>query len=273
MYSAGEGLGSTFTLKIPLMETPALSREESDVGDETRFNSRRSSATPGDINFAKLPLDDTSSSSLYYRGMGSDEKRGQHEQIALLMESEDPASFVETNCAFDDTHLSAFCPPSHSRSHSLGEFPSSTTLPPSPAEPESDDDSNHPCFEILIVDDSKLNRKMLVKSLLAGHHHCDEAEDGLEAVAMVKKRWNMLETDGIPMYDAILMDFMMPNMDGPTATREIRTLGFKGVVIGVTGNALPSDMQHFMIHGADKVLLKPVDIDTLQSALLKLLGV
>lgn len=271
MYSAGEGLGSTFTLKIPLMETPALSREDSDVGDETRFNSRRSSATPGDINFAKMPLDEVSSGP-FCRGIGS-EKRGQHEQIALLVESEDSASFVEINCAFDETHASSICLPSHSHSHSEDGFATLGTLPPSQAEVESDDDeSNQPCFEILIVDDSKLNRKMLVKSLLAGHHHCDEAEDGLEAIAMVKKRWNMMETEGVPMYDAILMDFMMPNMDGPTATREIRTLGFKGVVIGVTGNALPSDMQHFMIHGADKVLLKPVDIDTLQTSLLKLLS-
>jgi CheY-like chemotaxis protein len=122
-------------------------------------------------------------------------------------------------------------------------------------------------YTILVVDDSKLNRRMLIKSLKDGCHLCDEAEDGEEAVNMVSKKLS----EGGTIFDAILMDFMMPKMDGPTATKKIRDMGYAGIIIGVTGNALPSDVIHFTTSGADRVLLKPVDMDALQGALLSLL--
>jgi hypothetical protein len=84
-------------------------------------------------------------------------------------------------------------------------------------------------LDLLVVDDSKLNRRMLRRLLTAECGHvCDEAEDGLEAVERVRAK--------LPLtYDAILMDFVMPNMDGPTATQEIRKMGYRGLILGVTG--------------------------------------
>ena len=62
-------------------------------------------------------------------------------------------------------------------------------------------------------------------------------------------------------YDVILMDYQMPNMDGPTAIRAIRSLGYKGVIIGVTGNVMALDQQEMIAAGADDVLSKPFEID------------
>jgi CheY-like chemotaxis protein len=62
-------------------------------------------------------------------------------------------------------------------------------------------------------------------------------------------------------YDAILMDFMMPNLDGPSATKQIRDMGYKAPIFGVTGNGLQSDIDHFKAQGANKVFVKPFDVD------------
>jgi DNA-binding response OmpR family regulator len=51
----------------------------------------------------------------------------------------------------------------------------------------------------------------------------------------------------------------MPIKDGPTATAELRAMGYNGAIFGVTGNGLTSDVEHFLSSGADKVLLKPLD--------------
>ena len=57
----------------------------------------------------------------------------------------------------------------------------------------------------------------------------------------------------------------MPRMRGTEATTKIRALGFQGMVIAVTGNALPEDVNDFLDHGADAVMPKPFDINTFKS--------
>ena len=52
------------------------------------------------------------------------------------------------------------------------------------------------------------------------------------------------------------MDFVMTNMDEPTATREIRASGYTAPIFGVTGNDLSTDIEYFMANGVDNVLLK-----------------
>ena len=99
-------------------------------------------------------------------------------------------------------------------------------------------------FDVLIVDDSKLNRKMLSKCLRSDGHSCSEAEDGLDAVMKVKERMEKAKSGGCKMFDVILMDFVMPNLDGPGATRQIRAMGYTGPIFGVTGNGEDDPVQH-----------------------------
>jgi signal transduction histidine kinase len=99
-------------------------------------------------------------------------------------------------------------------------------------------DSKKHVLDLLLVDDSYLNRKLLLKLMRKDGHNCEEAEDGLAAVAQVAYRMRCdIETGGQdPAFDVILMDNVMPNMDGPTATKKIRDMGYKGIIFGVTGN-------------------------------------
>ena len=63
----------------------------------------------------------------------------------------------------------------------------------------------------------------------------------------------------------ILMDFEMPVMNGPDATKRLRELGCKAAIFGVTGNVLADDVEHFRKHGADHVIPKPVYVSQIDS--------
>ena len=68
-------------------------------------------------------------------------------------------------------------------------------------------------------------------------------------------------------YAIIFMDNVMTNVNGPRATREIRSLGFEGLIIGVSGNVFEEDVEHFIESGADAVYAKPLKIDILKGIL------
>ena len=125
---------------------------------------------------------------------------------------------------------------------------------------EKDDDDNLISYRklrrVLIVDDVAMNRKMLKRLLVTRFEECDEAEDGQQAVDMVKEAMALGAN-----YDVITMDYQMPVMDGVTASKCIRKLGFRGQIIGVTGNALLEDLNSFLASGADIIMTKPLSIE------------
>ena len=147
-------------------------------------------------------------------------------------------------------------------------------------------------INVLVVDDSKSCRTMTRKAIMASGKVdtdvcCDMAADGSLAVDLV--RHNMEVYDSLSLsnttlqsvppsmvhsgmtclgaYDLILMDYQMPVMDGPTAIKAIRTLGFKGKIVGLTGNALQSEQNVMLDAGAELVLTKPVNAGDLESVL------
>lgn len=116
------------------------------------------------------------------------------------------------------------------------------------------------CHRVLVVDDAPMNRKLLSRLLTKRGHQVEVAEDGLQAFEKVQAANNQGKR-----YDTILMDYQMPEMDGPTATQKIREGGCDSFIVGITGNVLPQDVAHFKGSGADNVLGKPFSIEELET--------
>lgn len=112
---------------------------------------------------------------------------------------------------------------------------------------------------LLCVDDSAPSRKLMVKMLQRRGYTCYQACDGIDCLEKVK----LLTDEGIAI-DAVLMDYEMPNLNGPDATRELIKRGCNSVVIGITGNVLPEDIKTFVDSGAYDVLGKPLIIEQLE---------
>jgi signal transduction histidine kinase/CheY-like chemotaxis protein len=120
------------------------------------------------------------------------------------------------------------------------------------------------CFRnLLVTDDSAVNRKMMCRSLQSVGFKCFQAADGRECVDIVDKAMRN-EHESI---DLVLMDYEMPRMNGPTACAALRAMDCGIPVVGVTGNVLNEDKQLFMEHGAMRVLQKPFSISELEAVL------
>ena len=122
----------------------------------------------------------------------------------------------------------------------------------------NDISANVPVASVLVVDDAPMNRRMLCRLIQPLVDSATEACDGLEAVNTLK---SALNSDA--PFDLILMDYQMPNMDGPTAAQHMREMGYKGLIIGVTGNTQQSHIDTFLSFGADAVLFKPLQLEDL----------
>ncbi|WP_118976647.1 response regulator [Taibaiella koreensis] len=113
---------------------------------------------------------------------------------------------------------------------------------------------------VLIADDDVRNIFSLTKALEKHHIHVVTATDGAEA---------LLQLEQHPETDIVLMDMMMPQMDGYESTTKIRQHPvFKHMpVIAVTAKAMLGDREKCIAAGASDYISKPVDIDQLISLL------
>ena len=114
---------------------------------------------------------------------------------------------------------------------------------------------------VLLAEDADINRKLAVAMLSRLGMTADIAEDGRQAVEQVRAARARGE-----MFDAILMDMQMPEMDGLEATRTLRADGFTAnelPIIAITANAYADDIEQCLEAGMQDHLAKPIAIERL----------
>ena len=108
-------------------------------------------------------------------------------------------------------------------------------------------------YRVLVVDDNLLNRKVVLRMLAAYKFALDQAESGYEAIELVKEN----------KYDLILMDHMMPEMDGVETMHIMRTQYAEQVagtaIVALTANALVGAREEYLQNGFEDFLSKPFE--------------
>ena len=120
--------------------------------------------------------------------------------------------------------------------------------------------------KILLVEDNEMNRDMLSRRLQRKGFEVSLAVDGPEGVAMA--------IAGV--YDLVLMDMSLPEIDGWEATRRVREAevgtGRRMPIIALTAHAMSGDREKAMAAGCDDYDTKPVELERLLGKIQALLG-
>jgi two-component system, sensor histidine kinase len=113
-------------------------------------------------------------------------------------------------------------------------------------------------LDVLVVEDNKLNQRVVVKMLEKMGCRFDVAENGRDALSLLKLA---LPAEERPRYDMILMDIQMPVLDGLRATAMIRAQEGderRTPIVAITAHAMKGDREKFLEQGMDGYLSKPV---------------
>ena len=138
-----------------------------------------------------------------------------------------------------------------------------TTKPLNSEAPANSDISG---LHILLVEDNELNAEIAQTLLETAGAKTTVAHNGEQAL-------EVFQNHAPKTFDAVLMDVMMPVMDGLTATRAIRNLDRPDAktipIIAMTANAFAEDVEKCIAAGMDAHIAKPVEIETIKRVICK----
>lgn len=108
-------------------------------------------------------------------------------------------------------------------------------------------------FQILVVDDDRSIRFFIKEALELNHYTVYTAKDGKEAL-------DVFDNNHI---DLVIVDIMMPNMDGYEFTKAIRLIDSELPILMVSAKQLAEDRKKGFIAGIDDYMVKPIDLEEL----------
>lgn len=106
-------------------------------------------------------------------------------------------------------------------------------------------------FHILVVDDDKSTRRLMRALLEAEYYTVFLAENGVQAMEVMEKNH----------VDLVVLDIMMPEMDGYEFTKEIRGANNDLPILMVSAKQLPEDRRMGFLVGTDDFMVKPIDAE------------
>ena len=120
---------------------------------------------------------------------------------------------------------------------------------------------------VLYVEDAPANQLIVRHMLRKLYLEVELADDGDVGCQMAEQS----RTEGRP-YDLILMDMLMPRMDGYEATRQLRQHGWRGPIVALTACAEANDREKCLTAGCDAYLSKPISRPAFREVLTRYLG-
>jgi CheY-like chemotaxis protein len=130
---------------------------------------------------------------------------------------------------------------------------------PSPPKLDAQRGTRRP-LRILLAEDNVVNQKLALRLLEQMGYRADLASNGIEAIESIDRQ----------VYDVVLMDVQMPELDGLEASRRIVSRWSaerRPRIVAMTANAMQGDREMCLAAGMDDYITKPIRVDELVAAL------
>jgi PAS domain S-box-containing protein len=109
---------------------------------------------------------------------------------------------------------------------------------------------------VLIVDDSSDAQRLISTLLCRAGAHAEGVESGQRAIEAISRSSQR-------PFDIVLLDMQMPDLDGYSTARQLRSMGYRGRIIALTGNAMQDDRSRCLDAGCDDHAVKPISREAL----------